>query len=121
MRAAAWAHDGGKSVPRPITQGNTGPGAAAQFGALFTPQPLGCMGEKYIATRDNPDDWPPRHYVLCAAYNPSPFHAMAARTKAQPGWTREEFDALHDVPRTNPALVADMIARQAELWSIPRG
>jgi pimeloyl-ACP methyl ester carboxylesterase len=119
MRAQAEAYDGGKSVPRPSTPGNTGPGAAAAFGALFTPQPVGCMSEKYVATRDNPDDWPPRHYVLCKAYNPSPFHAIAARVKTEPGWTYGEFDALHDVPRTNPALVADMIARQAELWGIP--
>ncbi len=120
MRAAALAHDGGKSVPRPPTPGNTSPGAAASFDALFTPQPLGCMSEKYVASRPAPDDWPPRHYVLCKAYYPSAFHAIAARTRAEPGWTHAEFDALHDVPRAHPAMVADMIARQAGLWNISR-
>ena len=120
MRAAAQRHDGGKSLPRPTTPGNTAPGSAARFEALFTPQPIGCMSGKFVSTRDNPDDWPPRHYVLCKAYNPSPFHAIAARVRGEPGWTHGEFDALHDAPRTHPADVADMIAAQAALWNIPR-
>jgi pimeloyl-ACP methyl ester carboxylesterase len=120
MRRAAEEFDGGRSVPRPITPGNTAPGAARRFGALFTPQPMGCMSEPYVAARPDPEDWPARHYVLCKAYDPSPFHAIAARVRGEAGWTHGEFDALHDVPRTNPALVADMIARQAEIWGVPR-
>ena len=120
MRAAAEKHDGGKSVPRPVTPGNTGPGAAEKFGPLFTAQPLGCMSEKYVATRDNPDDWPPRHYVLCKAYNPSPFHAIAARVKSAPGWTCGEIDAFHDAPRTHPDEIAGIIAATAARWDIPK-
>ena len=119
QRAAALVHDGGKSVPRPTTPGNTSPGARA-FETLFTPQPIGCMSERYIATRPDPDDWPPRHYVLCTAYNPSPFHAIAARTRGEPGWTHGELDMLHDAPRAHPVEVAEMIARRAEAWKVPK-
>ena len=114
MRAAADANDGGRSVPRPVTPGNTSPGAADRYGALFTSQPIGCMSEKFVSTRKNPNDWPPRHYVLCQDYFPSPFHAVANRVRTLPGWTFEALNALHDVPRANPPLVANVIARVAE-------
>ncbi len=119
MRASADRYDGGKSVPRPATPGNSAPDSEARFGALFTAQPIGCLSEAYISVRSDPEDWPQRHYVLCKAYDPSPFHAIAARVKTSPGWTYGEFDALHDVPRTHPALVADMIADVAKKWKIP--
>ncbi len=119
QRAAAMAHDGGKSVPRPTTPGNTAPGAAARFGSLFTPQPLKTSSEPFVSARAE-QTWPPRHYVLCKAYDPSPFHAIAARLRGAPGWTHEEFDALHDVVRTHPEMVADMIAATAERWNIPK-
>ncbi len=119
QRAAAMAHDGGKSVPRPTTPGNTAPGAAAQFGPLFTPQPIATSSEPFVSTRPK-QDWPPRHYVLCKAYHPSPFHAIAARVKDAPGWTYGEFDALHDVVRTHPEMVADMIEAVARRLAIAK-
>jgi pimeloyl-ACP methyl ester carboxylesterase len=115
--AAAMAHDGGKSVPRPTTPGNTAPGAAQKFGALFTPQPIRTSSEPFISVREK-QDWPPRHYVLCKAYDPSPFHAIAARVKNAPGWSYGEFDALHDVVRTHPTMVADMISERAHAWGL---
>ncbi len=111
QRAAAMAHDGGKSVPRPTTPGNTAPGAAARFGDRFTPQPLATFSEAFVSVRENAT-WPTRHYVLCTAYNPSPFHAIAARLRHAPGWSCSEFDALHDVVRTHPQLVAERIDAQ---------
>lgn len=119
QRALADAYDGGKSVPRPTTAGNTAPAAASQFGPLFTPQPIGTLSEKFIAIHPR-RKWPPRHYMLCKAYNPSPFHAIADRLRGAPGWTYGEFDALHDVVRTHPKLVADMICERAEAWGVPR-
>lgn len=112
QRALAEAHDGGKSVPRPTTPGNTAPGAAARFGGLFTPQPIGTLSEKFVSIHREPK-WPPRHYVLCKAYKPSPFHSIAARLRDAPGWACGEFDALHDVVRTHPEMVADMICASA--------
>ncbi len=120
QRAAALAHDGGKSVPRPPAPANSAPASAARFQPMFTPQPIGTLSEPFISARAAPS-WPPRHYVLCKAYNPSPFHAIAARVRGAAGWSYSEFDALHDVVRAAPAMVADRIAAQAELWNIPKG
>ena len=117
QRAAAAAHDGGKSVPRPTTPGNSAPGAAARWATLFTPQPIATMSEPFLSVRKQ-QDWPPRHYVLCKAYDPSPFHAIAARVRGAPGWSYDEFDALHDVVRTHPEMVASMIGEVAERLDI---
>jgi pimeloyl-ACP methyl ester carboxylesterase len=116
QRAVAMAHDGGSSVPRAPAPAGSDPASAARFGSLFTPQPVGCMAEKFVSVRDNPV-WPPRHYVLCTAYRPSPFHAIAERVRSAPGWSYGEFDALHDVVRTHPALVADTILDVTGRWS----
>ena len=117
QQAAANKYDGGKSVPRPTTPGNTAPGAAAQFGDLFTPQPIATLSEPFVSVRAR-QDWPPRHYVLCKAYKESPFHAIAARVRGAPGWSYGEFDALHDVVRTHPQMVADMISERAKAWGL---
>jgi pimeloyl-ACP methyl ester carboxylesterase len=116
-RAAAQAHDGGHSVPRPANPANSMPSSAAQFGHLFTPQPLATMSEPFVAK--NPGRVPAqRHYALCRAYNPSPFHAIAARVKTQPEWTYSEFDALHDLIRTHPDEVSQLVLKLARRWSV---
>ena len=91
--------------------------AAEKFGSLFTPQPIRTSSEPFVSVREK-QDWPPRHYVLCKAYDPSPFHAIAARVRNAPGWTYGEFDALHDVVRTHPLMVADMISDRAQAWGL---
>ena len=58
--------------------------------------------------------WPPRHYALCTAYKGSTFHGLAAKVRQAEGWTYSEFDAHHDVVRTHPQLVADLIAGLAD-------
>lgn len=123
QRQAAIAHDGGHSVPRP-KPGAPSPGPAQKWDALFTPQPLATHSEKLTSVRPEIErTWSPRHYILCAAYKRSPFHAVAARVKeriaaGEPGWDYSEFDAGHDVVRADPALTAERIASIARGWGV---
>jgi len=116
QRAAAQAHDGGFSVPRGRAPANSSPADAPRFDPLFTAHPITCFSEPYVATRTNPEAWPPRHYALCTAYNPSPFHAIAARVSQDPSWSSSAFDALHDVVRTHPADVTQRIEEVIAQW-----
>ncbi len=115
----AQAHDGGKSVPRPnIPSRDAVP--VAKWGSMFTPQPIGCMSEKFISVR-TPEHrtWPRRHYVLCSAYKGSAFQRIAVQVRADPqNWDYSEFDAMHDVVRSDPALTASRILDIARNWGI---
>jgi pimeloyl-ACP methyl ester carboxylesterase len=116
-RQLAQAHDSGKSVPRPPSPTSLNPADAERIGKLFTPQPIGTLEDKFVSVR-KVQTWPQRHYILCRAYAGSPFHPIAARVKDAPGWSYGEFDALHDVVRTDPKLVADTIAGIAAEWGL---
>jgi len=61
---------------------------------------------------------PRRHYILCTAYKNSPFHRLAAQVGGRTGWETSEFDAPHDVVRTDPELVALRIAAIAQGWGL---
>ncbi len=116
--AAAQAHDGGKSVPRPNipTRDDSG---SAKFQAMFTAHPVGCMSEKFVSVRPREErSWPRRHYVLCNQYKGSVFHRFAQQVQADPGWEYSEFDALHDVVRADPELTAGRILDIARRWNI---
>jgi pimeloyl-ACP methyl ester carboxylesterase len=118
QKKAAVAHDGGYSVPRPNVP-SMPPDLAAKWGPLFTAQPIGTMSEKWVSVRpEEQRTWPKRHYILCAAYKGSPFHAFADEVKGQPGWDYSEFDALHDVVRSHPQMTADRIEEIAKGWGI---
>jgi pimeloyl-ACP methyl ester carboxylesterase len=116
-RRLAQDHDGGKSVPRPLSPTILSQAEAERIGRLFTAQPVRTLADKFVSVRPEPR-WPRRHYILCRAYAGSPFHAIAARVKDAPGWSYGELDALHDVPRTDPKLVADTIAEIAGRWGL---
>ena len=116
QQAAAQAHDGGHSVPRGRAPANSSPADAPRFDPLFTPHPIKCFSEPYVATRADPSAWPPRHYALCSAYDPSPFQTIAARLRADPDWSMSTFDALHDVVRTHPADVTQRIEEVMAQW-----
>jgi pimeloyl-ACP methyl ester carboxylesterase len=116
-RAAAMAHDGGRSVLRPSTPGHSSADSDRRFGHLFTPQPFGTMTEPFVAQHPGQPDVP-RHYALCAAYRGSAFHAIHARLKDDARWSVSEFDAMHDVIRTHPAQVSDLIAKLARRWRL---
>ena len=118
-RAAAVAHDGGRSVPRPFAPANSAPGSVGRFDHMFTPQPIGTMSEPFVAQNPGRPDVP-RHYALCARYNPSAFHGTAARLRDAPGWTHSQFDAFHDVVRTHPDEVSALILDLARRWSLAR-
>lgn len=114
----AQAFDGGFSVPRPNVP-PLAPEFAAKWGPLFTPQPLGTSSEPWVSVRPEAErTWPRRHYILCKAYVGSPFHHFAAQVRDQPGWDYSEFDAPHDVVRTDPELTAGRIAEIARGWGI---
>lgn len=119
QRDLAQAHDGGKSVPRP-GPASSNPDLADSARKRYIAQPIGCMSEKFHSVRGDNPAWPPRHYILCEAYKPSPFHAIAARVKTEPGWTHGTFDEQHDVVRTHPELVSAAIAEVAERMGIPK-
>ena len=116
QRAAAQAHDGGLSVPRARAPRNADNAYAPRFDPLFTAHPIACFSEPYMATRADPTAWPPRHYALCTAYDPSPFHPIAARLREDKSWSVSAFDALHDVVRTHPADVAQRIEDVMAQW-----
>jgi pimeloyl-ACP methyl ester carboxylesterase len=118
QKKAALAHDGGHSMPRPAVP-PLAPEFAASWGPLFTAQPIGTMSQPWVSVRDeDARTWPRRHYILCTAYKPSPFHGFAAQVKGTEGWDTSEFDAPHDVVRTDPALTADRLAHIARGWGI---
>jgi pimeloyl-ACP methyl ester carboxylesterase len=119
-RKMAQDFDGGKSVPRPPSPTALSPVDAERIGRMFTPQPIKTLADKFVSVRAE-QTWPKRHYILCRAYAGSPFHPIAARVKDAPGWSYGEFDALHDVPRTDPKLVADEIAEIAGKWGLGAG
>jgi pimeloyl-ACP methyl ester carboxylesterase len=119
-RKMAQDFDGGKSVPRPPSPTALSPVDAERIGRMFTPQPIKTLADKFVSVRAE-QTWPKRHYILCRAYAGSPFHPIAARVKDAPGWSYGEFDALHDVPRTDPKLVADTIAEIAGKWGLGTG
>ena len=106
-RAAAKAHDGGRSVPAPASP-RTPAGPGVNSYAPYTPQPLGTMTEPWVGVRDNPV-WPQRHYVLCTAYKGSPFHQIAAKLQGRGDWTTSELDAFHDVIYAEPDRAAAAI------------
>lgn len=116
--AAAQAHDGGKSVPRPNIPSRDPPDSG-RFQGMFTPQPVGCMSEKFMSVR-TPENrrWPRRHYILCAQYTGSIFHTFAQQVQGQAGWESSAFDALHDVVRSDPELTASRILDIARGWNI---
>jgi pimeloyl-ACP methyl ester carboxylesterase len=116
QRTAAEAHDGGFSVPRGRARANSSPTEAGRFDPLFTAHPIACFSEPFIAARPDPAPWPPRHYALCTAYDPSPFQSIAARLQGEPGWTHSAFNALHDVVRTHPVDVASRIEAVIAQW-----
>ncbi len=116
QKAAAFAHDGGLSAPRGKAPANSSPTDAHRFDDLFTAHPINCFSEPYIATRAQPDLWPPRHYALCTAYDPSPFQTIAARLRNDESWSVSEFDAFHDVVRTHPEDVAQLIEEVIAGW-----
>jgi pimeloyl-ACP methyl ester carboxylesterase len=113
QQAMAEAYDGGKSVPRPPHAPPPDAGLAAKWAAMFTPQSTRTFSEPYVSVRGaatmDATAWPPRHYALCAAYKGSVFHGLAAKVNGRAGWTSSEFDAQHDVVRTDPQDVADRI------------
>lgn len=114
----AQEHDGGKSVPRPNIP-SRGDAPVAKWGSMFTPQPVGCMSEKFVSVRSAADRvWPRRHYVLCAAYLGSPFQMIARQVRNDPQWEYSEFDAMHDVVRSDPALTASRILDIARAWGV---
>jgi len=119
QREIALAHDGGHSVPRPAANPPLAPEFAAQWASLFTAQPIRTMSEPWVSVREPAQRvWPQRHYILCAAYKNSPFHRHAAQVRGQAGWESSEFDAPHDVVRTDPELVAQRIHAIAEGWGL---
>ncbi|MDB5569757.1 MAG: Alpha/beta hydrolase family protein [Hyphomicrobiales bacterium] len=118
QKKGAMAYDGGHSLPRPNVP-PLAPEFAAKWGPLFSAQPLGTMSEPWVSVRPDAErTWPRRHYILCTAYKGSPFHHVAARVKGQPGWEYSEFDAPHDVVRTDAQLTADRIDQIAQGWGI---
>jgi hypothetical protein len=114
--AGAQAHDGGFSVPRGRAPSNSSAADAPRFDPLFTAHPVNCFREPFVATRAPGATWPPRHYVLCTAYHPSPFHPIAARLREDASWSVSEFSALHDVVRTHPADVTQRIEDVIAKW-----
>jgi len=115
---AAQAHDGGLSVPRPFIPVQNAPGAE-QWIARFTPQPVGCMSEKFVSVRPPGERaWPRRHYILCTQYKGSSFHHFARQAQGAQDWEYSEFDALHDVVRAQPQLTAERIERIAQGWDV---
>jgi pimeloyl-ACP methyl ester carboxylesterase len=118
QKKAAQAHDGGFSLPRPSVP-PLAPEFAARWAQLFTAQPIGTMSEPFVSVRA-PDErsWPRRHYILCTAYQGSRFHDFARDVRGAPGWEYSEFDAPHDVVRTDPELTAGRIAGIARDWGI---
>jgi pimeloyl-ACP methyl ester carboxylesterase len=119
QREVALAHDGGHSVPRPASNPPLAPEFAAKWAPLFTPQPIRTMSEPWVSVREpQARTWPQRHYILCAAYKNSPFHRLHAQVRGQEGWDVSEFDAPHDVVRTDPELVAGRIADIAKGWGL---
>ncbi len=118
QKQGAMAHDGGYSLPRPNVP-PLAPEFAAKWGPLFSAQPLGTMSQAWTSVRPEHERiWPQRHYILCTAYKGSPFHHVAARVKGQPGWDYSEFDAPHDVVRTDAKLTADRIDEIAQGWGV---
>jgi len=77
------------------------------------------MTEKFISVRP-PEQrtWPKRHYVLCSAYKGSAFQLLAQQVRNDPQWEYSEFDAMHDVVRSDPALTASRILDIARRWGI---
>lgn len=105
---------GGKAIPAlPQVQSMKGPNGET---LPFTPQPIGCMTEKFESVRDNPT-WPPRHYLLCSGGRPW-FREVAEGLKAKGGWEVSEIDAEHSAEIFAPQLVADSIAGIAGNWGI---
>lgn len=118
QKQAAMAHDGGHSLPRPAVP-PLAPEFAAKWAPLFTAQPLGTMSQTWVSVREeSARTWPRRHYILCTAYKGSPFHRFAAQVRGAQGWESSEFDAPHDVVRTDPRLTAARIAQIARGWGI---
>jgi pimeloyl-ACP methyl ester carboxylesterase len=113
----AQAHDGGHSVPR--TNPNTAPDQATAdyWATLFVPQPIHTFSDPYVSVRDV-QSWPPRHYFMCTKDPNSTFRAIGPKFQNAPGWGYGEFDAFHDVVRTHPQLVADAIAKVADIWGL---
>ncbi len=119
QRAAAQAHDGGLSVPRARAPRNSDNAYAPRFDPLFTAHPIACFSEPFVATRADKTTWPPRHYALCTAYDPSPFQPIAAGLRKDKSWSLSTFDALHDVVRTHPVDVARRIEEVLAQWERP--
>jgi len=126
---AAQEFDGGHSVPRARPSAPVDHPEAARWAQLFSPQPIGTLRQPYVSVRgaqtfesshSDFSQWPPRHYALCAAYQGSVFHHLAAKIAGQAGWTTSQFDAHHDVVRTHPHWVAERIEAIASELQIPR-
>ncbi len=112
QRASAQRHDGGRSVPAPASP-RTPPGAGVLGYAPYTPQSIETLRQRWVSVRAEPT-WPRRHYVLCTAYENSPFHAIASGLRGRADWTVGELDAFHDViyaqPERTSAAIEDGLA-----------
>ena len=100
QRASAQQHDGGRSVPRPASP-RTPPGPGVLGYAPYTPQPVETLRQRWVSVRAE-QTWPRRHYILCTAYENSPFHAIAAGLRGRADWTMADLDAFHDVIYVQP-------------------
>lgn len=109
-RKSAAAHDGGSSVPVPVSP-RTPPGPGVHDYAPYTPQPIKTLSEPWHSVRKE-QTWPRRHYLLCTAYAKnmnSPFHKIATELRGRTDWTMSELDAFHDVLYAQPERTAAAI------------
>lgn len=117
QRRAAEAFDGGHSLPRPRNSPTMSQEFVDRWGPLFTPQSTKTLSEPFVSVRAQPT-WPRRHFFLCTRYKGSVFHRIADQLRGAPGWGYGEFDALHDVLRTDPDLTAEAIDGVARNWGL---
>jgi pimeloyl-ACP methyl ester carboxylesterase len=119
QKQAAMAHDGGYSLPRPVSTPPLASEFARKWSSLFSAQPIATMSQPWTSVRQESErNWPQRHFILCTAYKGSPFHRIADEVRGNPGWDYSEFDAPHDVVRTDPELTAGRLAQIARGWGV---
>ena len=119
QKQAALAHDGGYSLPRPVSTPPLASEFALKWSKLFSAQPIATMSQPWTSVRQATErTWPQRHFILCTDYKGSPFHRIAGEVRGAPGWDYSEFDAPHDVVRTDPELTAGRIAQIARGWGV---
>jgi len=78
---------------------------------LCTPHPMACFEQPLRLTGAH-RAVARRVYVLAAAYDPSPFQAVAARLRADPAWRVHALPTGHDAMVTAPAALAEILLQE---------